>query len=70
MWIKPNGYISKLITEGECYFLSRPRRFGKSLTISTLKELFYGNKELFKAFIFMISGILKNILCLFLILMR
>jgi hypothetical protein len=30
------------------YFLSRPRRFGKSLLISTLKELFKGNKELFE----------------------
>jgi hypothetical protein len=30
------------------YFLSRPRRFGKSLLISTLQELFKGNKELFK----------------------
>jgi hypothetical protein len=30
------------------YFLSRPRRFGKSLLISTLKELFKGNKEIFE----------------------
>ncbi len=30
------------------YFLSRPRRFGKSLLISTLNEIFLGNKELFK----------------------
>ncbi len=30
------------------YFLSRPRRFGKSLLISTLDEIFQGNKELFK----------------------
>lgn len=33
---------------GQYYFLSRPRRFGKSLLISTLSELFSGNKELFK----------------------
>ncbi len=33
---------------GKYYFLSRPRRFGKSLLISTLSELFSGNKELFK----------------------
>lgn len=33
---------------GQYYFLSRPRRFGKSLLISTLAELFSGNKELFK----------------------
>ena len=30
------------------YFLARPRRFGKSLTISTLEEIFLGNKELFR----------------------
>jgi predicted DNA-binding ribbon-helix-helix protein len=30
------------------YFLARPRRFGKSLTVSTLKEIFIGNKELFR----------------------
>ncbi|MGE5341774.1 MAG: AAA family ATPase [Candidatus Omnitrophota bacterium] len=35
-------------TGGQYYFLSRPRRFGKSLLISTLAELFSGNKELFK----------------------
>jgi DNA-binding Lrp family transcriptional regulator len=33
---------------GKFYFLSRPRRFGKSLLISTLKELFKGNKEIFE----------------------
>ena len=35
-------------TGGKYYFLSRPRRFGKSLLISTLAEIFSGNKELFK----------------------
>ncbi|GAB6163675.1 hypothetical protein JCM12298_28350 [Desulfothermus naphthae] len=48
VYVDKTKWIYKLITEGECYFLSKPRRFGKSLTISTLKELFYGNKELFK----------------------
>jgi hypothetical protein len=33
---------------GKYYFMSRPRRFGKTLLISTLKEIFSGNKELFK----------------------
>ncbi len=33
---------------GKYYFLSRPRRFGKSVLVSTLKEIFSGNKELFK----------------------
>jgi hypothetical protein len=38
----------ELIDSGKYYFLSRPRRFGKSLFLDTLKEIFYGNKELFK----------------------
>jgi hypothetical protein len=36
-----------LVSTGRVYFLSRPRRFGKSLLISTFKELFKGRKELF-----------------------
>ena len=40
-------YIYKLITEGKHYFFSRPRRFGKSLFISTLESLFRGEKSLF-----------------------
>ena len=41
-------HIYDLITGGRLYFLSRPRRFGKSLLVSTLLELFKGNRELFK----------------------
>ncbi len=37
-----------LINNGKHYFLSRPRRFGKSLFVSTLEEIFKGNKELFQ----------------------
>jgi hypothetical protein len=41
--------IYRLLTEGgQYYFLSRPRRFGKSLLISTLREIFSGHRELFK----------------------
>lgn len=40
--------IHKMIHGGGYYFISRPRRFGKSLLISTLGELFSGNKKLFK----------------------
>jgi len=47
LYIDKTEYIYKLI-QGSYYFLSRPRRFGKSLLISTLKEIFSGNKELFK----------------------
>ncbi|HJT73982.1 MAG TPA: AAA family ATPase, partial [Chitinophaga sp.] len=38
----------KLIDSGNYYFLSRPRRFGKSLLLSTIKEIFSGNKDLFE----------------------
>ncbi|MCK9477763.1 MAG: ATP-binding protein [Candidatus Muirbacterium halophilum] len=37
-----------LINSGKYYFLSRPRRFGKSLFLDTLDEIFQGNKELFE----------------------
>jgi hypothetical protein len=40
--------IHRIATGGNYYFLARPRRFGKSLLLSTLKELFQGNKGLFK----------------------
>jgi hypothetical protein len=36
-----------LINQGSYYFLSRPRRFGKSLFVDTLKELLKGNEKLF-----------------------
>ncbi len=48
LYVDKTEVINKLITSGKYYFLSRPRRFGKSLLISTLKEIFNGNKELFK----------------------
>jgi hypothetical protein len=41
-------YIYKLINSGKYYFLSRPRRFGKSLSLSTIRYLFEGQRELFK----------------------
>jgi hypothetical protein len=40
--------IYRFASKEDNYFLSRPRRFGKSLTVSTLKELFEGNRPLFK----------------------
>jgi hypothetical protein len=39
-----------MITEGKPYFLSRPRRFGKSLLVSTLAAVFEGRRDLFEAF--------------------
>ncbi len=48
LYVDKTEVIFKLISTSGFYFLSRPRRFGKSLLISTLKEIFIGNKELFK----------------------
>ena len=48
LYVDKTEHIHKLIVQGSMYFLSRPRRFGKSLLISTLNEIFQGNKELFK----------------------
>ena len=48
IYIDKTEYIYNLINEAGFYFLSRPRRFGKSLLISALENLFKANKELFK----------------------
>lgn len=48
LYIDKTKYIYQLISEGFEYFMSRPRRFGKSLLITTLREIFSGSKELFK----------------------
>ena len=48
VYVDKTDLVYKLATEGKIYFLSRPRRFGKSLLISTLKYYFLGRKELFK----------------------
>ena len=47
-YVDKTAYIRQLLTEGKHYFLSRPRRFGKSLFLDTLKELFEGNEPLFE----------------------
>lgn len=47
-YVDKTNIIHKLINSGKYYFLSRPRRFGKSLLISTLEAYFLGKKELFK----------------------
>ena len=54
--IREGGYVYidktpqtwKMISEGNYYFLSRPRRFGKSLMVSTLEAFFSGKREWFK----------------------
>ena len=49
LYVDKTEFIWQLVKPAkEMYFLSRPRRFGKSLTVSTLKAVFEGKKELFK----------------------
>ena len=47
-YVDKTAYIRRMVDEGKHYFLSRPRRFGKSLFLDTLKELFEGNERLFE----------------------
>ena len=47
-YVDKTGFALRLIAEGTHYFLSRPRRFGKSLFLDTLAELFAGNEPLFR----------------------
>ena len=47
-YVDKTPYIENLIDNGEYYFLSRPRRFGKTLLVDTMQELFEGNEELFR----------------------
>lgn len=47
VYVDKTEYMYRMITGGRRFFLSRPRRFGKSLLVSTLKEILSGNKDLF-----------------------
>jgi hypothetical protein len=47
VYVDKTQLVHQLATTGKYYFFSRPRRFGKSLLISTLKELYLGNKAVF-----------------------
>ena len=47
LYVDKTGLIAELVENGKYYFLSRPRRFGKSLLVSTMQALFGGHKELF-----------------------
>ena len=47
-YVDKTGFALRLIDEGKYYFLSRPRRFGKSVFLDTLGELFAGNEPLFR----------------------
>ena len=46
-YVDKTGYLRDLVESGSRYFLSRPRRFGKSLLVSTLRSLFACERELF-----------------------
>ena len=48
VYVDKTPFIDTLINQGKFYFLSRPRRFGKSLFVSTLHYLFQGRKDLFQ----------------------
>ncbi len=48
VYVDKTEWIHRLVTEGLYYFLARPRRFGKSLLVSTLKCLFEGRRDLFE----------------------
>jgi len=48
LYVDKTRHIYRMVTEGKFYFLSRPRRFGKSLLVSTLDCLFQGRKDLFE----------------------
>ncbi|MDR1085945.1 MAG: AAA family ATPase [Deltaproteobacteria bacterium] len=48
LYVDKTVYLAKMIAgDGKVWFLSRPRRFGKSLTVSTLAAFFSGQKEFF-----------------------
>ncbi|MFK7981034.1 MAG: AAA family ATPase [Saprospiraceae bacterium] len=47
LYVDKTRQIHEIVTKGNLYFLARPRRFGKSLLVSTFKHLFSGHKELF-----------------------
>ena len=48
VYVDKTALMHRLVTTGEYYFLSRPRRFGKSLLVSTMEAYFSGKRELFK----------------------
>ncbi len=46
-YVDKTSFVQRMVARGKYYFLSRPRRFGKSLFLDTLKEVFEGNQALF-----------------------
>ena len=71
VYVDKTALVYDLVTNGKIYFLSRPRRFGKSLLLSTLENYFLGRKDLFRGLpstLWRRSG--RNILCFILTLME
>lgn len=58
VYVDKTEFVNRLISSGNYYFLSRPRRFGKSLLLSTFKAYFEGKRELFEGLY--ISSVEKN----------
>lgn len=48
VYVDKTALVYDMVTRGKTYFLSRPRRFGKSILVSTLEYYFKGERELFK----------------------
>jgi len=48
IYVDKTEHIHRLATTGKYYFLSRPRRFGKSLLLTTIRDLYAGRKSLFE----------------------
>lgn len=48
LYVDKTEYIYRMASSGKYFFLGRPRRFGKSLLVSTMQSYFEGRKDLFK----------------------
>ncbi|MCM1110265.1 MAG: AAA family ATPase, partial [Clostridium sp.] len=48
VYVDKTAYVHKMVRDGKYYFLSRPRRFGKSLLLSTIEAYFSGRRDLFR----------------------
>lgn len=48
VYVDKTEFVHNLVSKGKYFFLSRPRRFGKSLLLSTIKAFYEGKRELFE----------------------
>lgn len=61
-YVDKTELMYQLVQSGKYYFLSRPRRFGKSLLLSTIQAYFEGKKELFHGLAFTIPSVCSILL--------